>query len=723
MNSAKLFLLPRLCFIFLFSAVLLSFCPATADSPTDSLEQQLAMATDAQRVSIFNQLATLYRTSQADTALAYAHKALRLAERIRDLQGKALAYQNFGLIYYYGKTDFANAQRYHKQAIPLFHALGDRHNLAAQLRYLGLVEINFSRYEKALEHYNEALSIFQELKDRAGIADCYGNIATVYNFQGDYSQAINYSFKSLKYREETGNQEFIGYSYNSIGFLYTKLHKYVYALKYLEKSLQIAEKSKDQVREVFPLINIGEVYRAWGDDKKAVEYLNRALFLAKKLNRHNGLYQAYDKLGLVARKRRKYQQALDYQLKALEVCEQLANKEGLAMVLNHIGQVYFDMKNYQAALTYHHRSLSMALAIHSNPMVKDGYHHLAQTFYRLNNFKESSRYYELFLNSQDVLFNDLTERVVSERQQMYEAEKNQKEMTILRQQKELREMALAQEFSLRKWLVFIMALGIIIVALAVYLYFIKTRSNRALMQMNRQLSVSEANLQQLNATKDKLFSIISHDLRGPIQSFSGFLQLLVNHPGSFSEEEIKQVIGKVNDSVKNLSRMLANLLNWSQSQMNSIGFSPERIDLDEIVDRNIDLLNENAQAKGIHLSRQLQEGSSVLADENMLDIVLRNLIHNAIKFSREGGQVMIEARQHTDYTEISVADTGVGISTDKIATIFQTEHTFSTRGTANEQGTGLGLLLCREFIEKLGGHIRVVSESDRGTTFIFTLPS
>lgn len=645
-----------------------------------------------------------------------------MAEQQQDTQGKALSLQSLGLIYY-TKTDFDQAQAYHRRALQLFQSIGDRPNLAWQLRNLGLVEVNFSQYDRALGHYTQALQVFQELRQDAGVADCYGNIAIVYSFLGDYQKAIQYSFASLKYREKVRDMAKVGQSYNSIGFLYTKLHKYVYARNYLEKSLQIADQRGDRVSHVFPLVNLGEVYRVWGDDARAVAYLNKAVKLSEEIHHQSGLFQSYDKLGLIARKHGELDKALQYQLKALQISDSLQNKEGSSTISNHIGQVYFDKGSYRKALEYHQKSLLIAREIKSKPTIKECYLFLAKTNYRLGNFEESAHGYQLYQDTQDTLFNDLTERVVAEIQQQYEAEKKASELKMLRQEKELQRLALAKGQNFRNSLLFAMCLGAIILGLAIYLYLSKSRSNRILKHMNERLSESEANLQQLNATKDKLFSIISHDLRGPLSTFSGFLQIRADYPSTFTEEETQDFIRKMSNSVKNLSELLNNLLQWSLSQMGHVSFTPERLPLDAFVKNNIRLLEESAVTKGVSLVAQVEQGTTVTADRHMLDLVLRNLLNNAVKFSREGDTVCVKAQLLTDFAEISVADTGIGIPAERLRGLFATQPTHSTRGTANERGTGLGLLLCREFIEQCGGTIQAISEENKGTTFTFTLPN
>ncbi len=228
-------------------------------------------------------------------------------------------------------------------------------------------------------------------------------------------------------------------------------------------------------------------------------------------------------------------------------------------------------------------------------------------------------------------------------------------------------------------------------------------------------------LADLNAAKDKFFSIVAHDLRGPFQPLLGFSKLLLRITDTATPEQLHEIGGGIYRSAKNIYDLLENLLQWSRLQMDRLDFEPEQIDLQTVVERNIRLLSENAAKKEVTLQSSVRERVAICADENMLDTVIRNLISNALKFTPDGGRITISAQVNgTDKIEISVADTGLGISPENIAKLFRLDAHHSTLGTAKEQGTGLGLLICKEMVEKNGGRIWIESEVGQGTTVHFT---
>lgn len=246
--------------------------------------------------------------------------------------------------------------------------------------------------------------------------------------------------------------------------------------------------------------------------------------------------------------------------------------------------------------------------------------------------------------------------------------------------------------------------------------------NAELLAVNEKLSESENSLRKVNAVKDKLFSILSHDLKGPLNTLTGFLQMLQQYTDCFTKEEIKDFAANMDESVKRLLTLLDNLLQWSLSRAGNLSFSPVEINLVEIVESNAALLKHMALEKQIILTIDIGDGVMVKADKNMLDYILRNLLSNAIKFTHPGGQIVVESSQADLFAQISVKDSGIGIREEDVKKIFKADTHFSTPGTQKERGTGFGLLLCKEFVERNRGTIAIKSELGTGTTITFSLP-
>jgi two-component system sensor histidine kinase/response regulator len=237
-----------------------------------------------------------------------------------------------------------------------------------------------------------------------------------------------------------------------------------------------------------------------------------------------------------------------------------------------------------------------------------------------------------------------------------------------------------------------------------------------------QLAEHAKQLQKLNFTKDKFFSIIAHDLRNPFHSILGFSELLIKNYKGIDDDKKQEFIGLIYESSEYAHNLLENLLQWSRTQTDSIKYRPSQQSLSQIIDETVHVLNASIKKKGLVLSSEIQKGISVYVDRNMIETVVRNLLNNAIKFTPSGGKITVSAQDNGNFLAVSITDTGVGISKEDLPRLFQFEDFHTTTGTAGELGTGLGLIICYEFIKKHGGEILVKSESGKGSIFTFTLP-
>ncbi len=242
-----------------------------------------------------------------------------------------------------------------------------------------------------------------------------------------------------------------------------------------------------------------------------------------------------------------------------------------------------------------------------------------------------------------------------------------------------------------------------------------------LKKQNINLEESKEKLSQLNQIKDKLFSIISHDLRNPMATMQSYLKLLSGHQDKLSVEEKQRLMKEAQESADNMNQLLYNLLQWSKSQMNLLTFSPEKISLKQVIDKNVRLLQPYANLKNINIQNYLHDEPQVFADKDMLDFILRNLLSNAIKFSHRNSAIKIETTLNCEDVTINISDTGIGLSQEGLLQIIHTNEAISRRGTAKEKGTGLGLMICKEFIEKNNGRLVVESELGKGSVFGFTV--
>ena len=240
--------------------------------------------------------------------------------------------------------------------------------------------------------------------------------------------------------------------------------------------------------------------------------------------------------------------------------------------------------------------------------------------------------------------------------------------------------------------------------------------------LEKSVAIKTSELRELNVSKDKFFSIIAHDLKNPFSSIIGISEILKEEIKSGDAATMENYAGLINTSAVQTYRLLENLLEWANSQRGNISFNPVQINLSQLFNEEFIVLNEMAIGKNIELKSFLADNLTIIADKNMIKTILRNLISNAIKFTYKNGKVEVRAMVDDRNVEISVSDSGIGMTKETMAKLFRLDANLSTRGTEDEKGTGLGLFLCKEFVEKHGGKIQVESESGKGSIFKFILP-
>jgi len=383
-------------------------------------------------------------------------------------------------------------------------------------------------------------------------------------------------------------------------------------------------------------------------------------------------------------------------------------------LLNGMAKAYLGLKKDSISENY----ALEAFALSDKIKFKEDQQRCAETLYKINknkgNYANALKYHEIYQTLADTLSRNENKKSLTMLKTKMEHEK-QKADLIAENKKQLATQRNYVNAALAILLIFI-----VVTFLVRRSEKIQKNLNTELKEKTKDLEASDHELREINRTKDKLFSIIGHDLRGPIGAFQGLLKLYKD--GEIGQSEFMDFIPKLRHDIEHISFTLNNLLSWGQTQMNGSVTKPEVIALEAIVDENIHLLSEIAENKSIKLASQLASNTMAWSDGNQIDIVIRNLISNALKFTPENGMVTITALEKRDDWQISIRDTGVGMDRDTIEKLFAENENLTTYGTNNEKGTGLGLSLCKEMVEKNGGKIWVESILRKGSTFHFTTP-
>ncbi|MCC9135443.1 tetratricopeptide repeat protein [Pontibacter silvestris] len=592
----------------------------------------------------------------------------------------------------------------------------------------------------SLTYGKKAAALAKEEDNKAGLALAYNSIGIAYDTYGDYSKATDYYYKSLRIREAIADSSGISASYNNIGSIYSEQQKYPEATELFIKSLHIAESIHDTASAARSINNLGSIYQQQGDLKKALTYILRGLQLKEQVNDLPGVLISLNNAGFLYSETGEWEKAINYHRRALKLNTTEGNSLEKAYALYGMAQAYMFGKRPDLALPYALQNLKVVQAINSKNEIQIAAELLNNIYIELGDYENAHEYLTLQNQYKDSLHNTEVDLKIAELQLAYEKEKTEQENLLLKAQHNLQE----EELERRKAVLY-STVSLFIMACFIALIFFKGRqglrvANKLLLQKNQEvlhhsavlskqkeelatqaalLQTQKEELERLNTVKDRLFSVIAHDLRGPLVSLKGLIGIVAS--GAVPMDKLKGFMSTLETSQQNALALLDNLLIWAKSQMQGMEIKPETLQLYKLVQENVTLLQPQAVQKEITLKNDVKPEATIFADKEMVKLILRNLISNAIKFCNANDVIRITAVSVNTHMVITVKDSGVGMSEDTLAQLFSSQN-YTTRGTANEKGSGIGLTLCKELITYNNGHINVKSEPGKGSAFIFTVP-
>ena len=625
------------------------------------------------------------------------------------------------LNYFSGKQTASVERALHDGNLRLEQAreIADGRKEAEALRNLGLIHLNgLHNCEKAIDLFIRSLLIEDSLALDDQKLLTYVSIARVFEVVGDYHQSAHFLEQALELNPDHRNINSLVLILNNLGKVNVARERMEEAFNNYQQVLTFRnEVEKRYVADA--LFNLGRLFTIQGNYKEALNHHKSALAVVRTLGDRGAEASSLNDIGILYSQMNNEQKSLANHQVALDIREELNDAEGLAQSYNSIGGLYFKQNDFARAIANGLAGLENARQSQSQEQIFKSCDLLSHAYKGLGDYKNALTYRERSLAIQELIQNEREERYLLETQNRYVVGKKESEIQKLQTLRLQREREIAEQKKFRNILFILVALVFIIAGLLFILYLVKRRSNNILQVAKKQVQQQNAKLQESNQTKDKFFSIISHDLKGPLNSLTSFSHLLIDHTESLSKEEIRMLATDLDKSVKNLLTLLENLLEWSRSQTGNIDFTPRVFDLRELLENNRSLLASQAANKKIAIVMEAPDECYVSLHKPSINTVVRNLISNAIKFTPEGGKITVGIAADNDKLKISIADNGVGMSPEVVDKLFRLDSKHSTRGTADEKGTGLGLILCREFIEKNGG--KIVVQSNEGSGSVFTL--
>ena len=660
--------------LFLIALVLLQICSAQAQgNPEDSLIQVLEnISNDADRKEIYLQLARSQRSIDRNKSIQYYSAALELEN---DDFKRAAILDTLGL-YGWQSGQYQEALEHFHEAYVIFGELQDSTWLGKVSNNIAVVNYGLGNRNEALHYYQLGLKIRRGIKDSLGISTVLNNIGMIYQDWGLYDDAFTWHDEALQIALDVQDAKAIAYCYSNMGNCYEKKQEYHTALDYYKHGFKLyANEEHNRYSYSFFLANIGSVYSKMGIRDSALKYYHQSLFHAKKIN----------------------------------------NTNRIAIAEHNLGKNLFAIKELDSASMYIQSSYKSSLQNAYTDLIMDNLFVLAEIEEERGNIPKSYRYFKNASQLLDSIFNNVEIKKFTELQIQYYREQEEQENKLLRKNIDIQELIIQKEKNIRKILIAGTLLILIILVLII-------QSRASFKKLNKKLQNSEKKLKESNANKDKFFSIISHDLKGPFHVLIGIADLLHSRYDRLPAEKIKKHLLLIKNTSSNAYSMVQELLQWALTQTGKMKYEFANFDLFKISNDVTDLLNSSAQSKEISLENKIAENTIVNADKKAVETIIRNLVANAIKFTGSGGKILLEAEYKADEIAISITDTGIGMSQKVKDSLFKIEDQHSTPGTNNEIGTGLGLILCKEFVEHQGGKIWAISEEGQGSKFVFTLP-
>ena len=661
-----------------FFVVLFIVFSASSQSEIDSLLQLSANAPEKQKTNLYLELSLKLRNDSARSN-AYSKMAYQLAVKNNQVPIQAMS------LYYLGETlfnssDYPKAILKYKEALSVYSKINDSSKMVDCYKAVGLCYYHMDQGDKAIKQFIEGMKLCEN--DTRNTAKLLSNIAMTHTRMRNLNDAIDNYRKALALNTSLRNFEGMGVNHNGLGEIYKILNRPDSALINYKKANKFNKKIDFQA---ITISNMAGVYMNYPDSMyRAIECLKQS-------------WAIFRQLGL-----------LQYEAEF---------KQGIGIIL-------FKQGKYIPAIDALGQSIKLNDKFKRGFKIKATSHNLlSKAHERIGDYQTALKHTKLFIQYSDSLAQKEKYEQIAALEMQYETEKKETEIARLHAEQELTLIQLRKNKQLKQ---LGMATALLLLSLIFFgwmKYLDKIKSNRLLEEKNQVIEQSEQELRLLNASKNKFFSIIAHDLKNPLHTILGYSFLLNKDYDRFTEDERRKFALQIHQSTNNIFRLLQNLLEWSKAQTGRLNYSPAVVNYQRVLDNSLNVLRALADQKNISIKAENDPELKIFADPLMIETVLRNLINNAIKFTPEGGKIEVSAKQENGQLLVSVSDTGIGISEEETENLFKIDSKVKRKGTNNEDGSGLGLILCKEFVNKHNGEIWVESAPNKGSSFRFTIPT
>lgn len=589
---------------------------------------------------------------------------------------------------------------YSRQAFQLIANASTKNKILAA-NEMGISHGMLGQIDSSEYYFNIALEASLESKDSAFISSAYNGLGNLARLSGSLDKSLGHFLNALNYADGVGKKEWNADIMTNISGVYYDLNNYDAALQKVLEARAIYEQLDDASNISYTANLLAIVYRALGEYDLAYTYNQEALGMLLIIKDTMQIIYNLVSTTEILMEQNQLDKAAKNALQTINLASEYGELDPHITSLSTLAIIFYQQGKLRKAEKYINQALELANAY--------GFANQLPNAYMVKSFIESARgnpesaveWMELRIALNDSIRSKETSDKISELNVQYETAKKESEIERLSAQQEINDLELKQART-RNFFLTLLALFFVSVGLFIfYLY-------RQRMKMNRQLKA-------VNATKDRLFSVIAHDIKNPLSAFKSIAQALEENYQSMPEDQLNQFIKQLDTSSSKLLELLQNLLEWSISETGSLRYHPESLDLKAVAADAIDLFQGAIDAKHLQTENNIAPDTIAFADHKMVFSIIRNLISNAVKFTPNNGTISIEANSNDSYISVAVKDNGPGMTPE------QADKLFTKEASTHKSGTGLGLVICKEFVEMHGGTIRIESKEGGGATFVFTL--
>jgi signal transduction histidine kinase len=577
---------------------------------------------------------------------------------------------------------------------------------------LGLCNDFSGNYPGAIKNYKIALEKFTAMNDYKGMGIACNVIGIAYYHIADYKQVTHYYSLAIKYFEQTNYPEGVAAVLNGMGVLYGDMNENENALNYYHQSLAIKRELNDSMGIINTLLNIGDIehYVNSNYDVALKHFSEVATICALKKNERKLADCFIAKSGLYLSKK-EVDKALEFANKSLEINNKLEFKEGICDSYMTLANALFANNNLSDAIEMELAAESIAIQIDYKSHLVEIYNNLALFSASKGDYLSAYEYSQKYDSIKDLVFSEDSKRIIEDLKASYEVEKKDQQIVILDEENKVKSLKIENATYTKYVLITLALLLLLVITFIVSRYRLKTKLTTLLEQKNTELSIS-------NASKDRIFAIISHDLKGPIAAFESISSIINNNFNDLPLERIKDLVNKMYGSSQDLQSLLLNLLNWAKSQQGYLKLKNEQFEIMSEIELLIKLFANEINTNKIEITKS--GNAEINADKEIVKLILRNILQNAVKFTKD--KIAISVEDKSSSIEIKISDNGIGMSLSDSKKLFKIEEDVSEIGNSPKKGSGIGLYLSYELVLLLKGEILVESELNKGATFLVKIP-